>query len=58
MEVMGMRAALRAGTAVQALGFHQRSSRDYFKQLVSKPLTEALSERDRQFGDYRTRDKD
>ena len=58
MEVMGMRAALRAGTAVQALGFHQRSSREYFKQLASKPLTEALSERDRRFGDYRTREKD
>ena len=58
MEIMGMRTALRAGTQVQALGFHQRSSRDYFKQLMSKPLTEALSERDRRFGDYRTRDDD
>ena len=57
MEIMGMRTALRAGTEIQALGFHQRSSRDYFKQLVSKPLTEALSERDKQFGDYRTKDE-
>ncbi len=28
MEIMGMRAALRAGAQVQALGFHQRSSRE------------------------------
>ena len=58
MEIMGMRAALRAGTQVQALGFHQRSSRDYFKQLMQKPLTEALSERDRRFGDYREKERD
>ena len=54
MEIMGMRAALRAGAQVQALGFHQRSSREYFEQLMKKPLTEALSERDKKFGDYRT----
>jgi enoyl-CoA hydratase len=58
MEIMGMRAALRAGVHVQALGFHQKSSRDYFKTLMQKPLTEALSERDRRFGDYRTRGSD
>ena len=28
MEIMGMRAAVRAGTNIQALGFHQRSSRE------------------------------
>jgi enoyl-CoA hydratase len=57
MEIMGMRAALRAGTQVQALGFHQRSSREYFQTLMKKPLTEALSDRDRQFGDYREKDE-
>ena len=28
MEIMGMRAALRAGTEIQALGFHTRSTKD------------------------------
>lgn len=54
MEIMGMRAAIRAGTEIQALGFHQRSSREYLKKLASG-LKDALSERDRPFGDYRTR---
>jgi enoyl-CoA hydratase len=51
MEIMGMRAALRAGTEIQALGFHQRSSREYFREL-SKGLKTALETRDRPFGDY------
>jgi enoyl-CoA hydratase len=54
MEIMGMRDALRAGTEIQALGFHQRSAREYFKKLMGGPLTEALDARDAQFGDYRT----
>jgi enoyl-CoA hydratase len=54
MEVMGIRAALRAGTDVQALGFHQPSARAYMKQLMAGPLTRALDARDRAFGDYRT----
>jgi enoyl-CoA hydratase len=54
MEIMGMRAALRAGTEIQALGFHQRSSREYLAEL-SKGLTKALDQRDGQFGDYRTK---
>jgi len=53
MEVMGMRAAIRAGAQIQALGFHQPSARAYLKTLTEKPLTEALSERDRKFEDYR-----
>jgi enoyl-CoA hydratase len=53
MEIMGMRAALRAGTEIQALGFHQRSSREYLAEL-GKGLTKALDKRDRGFGDYRT----
>ena len=56
MEIMGARAAIRAGTEVQALGFHTRSSREYFKQFMTKGVKGALSERDRQFGDYRERD--
>jgi enoyl-CoA hydratase len=54
MEIMGMRAAIRAGTEIQALGFHQRSSREYRKELA-KGITEALDKRDGAFGDYRTR---
>ncbi len=52
MDVMGMRAAIRAGTEIQALGFHQRSSREYLKSFAGG-VTKALDERDGQFGDYR-----
>jgi enoyl-CoA hydratase len=57
MEIMGARAAMRSGTEIQALGFHQRSSKEYFKKLSGGPLTEALDARDGEFGDYRTRKK-
>ena len=53
MEIQGLRAAVRAGTEIQALGFHQRSSREYFAQFA-QGVTEALDRRDGQFGDYRT----
>ncbi len=52
MEAMGMRDGMRATADINALGFHQRSSREYFAQF-SKGVTTALSERDKQFGDYR-----
>jgi enoyl-CoA hydratase len=54
MEIMGMRAAIRAGTEIQALGFHQHSSRAYRKKLAGG-LKQALDERDAPFGDYRTK---
>ena len=53
MEIMGMRAALRAGTEIQAMGFHQRSSQEYMKEFA-KGVTHALNQRDTKFGDYRT----
>ena len=53
MEGMGMRDAMRATADINALGFHQRSSRAYFTQLRAG-VTEALDARDGQFGDYRT----
>lgn len=53
MEIMGMRAAIRAGTEIQALAFHQRSSREYLETL-RQGVTQALSARDSKFGDYRT----
>ena len=56
MEIMGMRAALRAGTEIQAMGFHQRSSQEYMKEFA-KGVTHALNQRDSKFGDYRTTSK-
>jgi enoyl-CoA hydratase len=53
MEAMGMRDGLRATAELNALGFHQRSSRAYFAELA-RGVTPALSARDRAFGDYRT----
>jgi enoyl-CoA hydratase len=53
MEIMGMRAAIRAGTELQALAFHQRASLDY-RQELKEGVTRALSKRDAPFGDYRT----
>ena len=52
MEVMGMREAMRATADINALGFHQRSSREYFAKLA-QGVTTALSARDEAFGDYR-----
>lgn len=56
MEVMGMRDGMRATADLNALGFHQRSSREYFEQL-RRGVTQALDKRDSQFGDYRTAEK-
>ncbi len=56
MEIMGMRAAVRAGTEIQSLGFHTRSAREYFKSFA-KGVTHALDQRDAGFGDYRTSER-
>jgi enoyl-CoA hydratase len=53
MEVMGMRDGIRATADINALGFHQRSSLEYFARF-SEGVTKALDARDRDFGDYRT----
>lgn len=53
MEVMGIRAGIRATAEIQALGFHQRSSREYMQTFASEGVTAALSKRDAAFGDYR-----
>ena len=53
MEIMGMRAAIRAGTEVQALAFFTETSQTYRAEL-RKGVTQALSKRDETFGDYRT----
>lgn len=53
MEAAGMRAGIRAGADIQAMGFHQESSARYLERLKEVGLTTALSERDGAFGDYR-----
>jgi enoyl-CoA hydratase len=54
MEVMGLRAAIRAGTEIQALALTTPSSRETFAQ-IRENVSEGLSARDKAFGDYRTR---
>jgi enoyl-CoA hydratase len=58
MEVMGIRAGMRATAEIQALGFHQASSAEYMQSFATRGVTAALSERDRTFGDYRERPTD
>lgn len=54
MEIMGLRAAIRAGTEIQALAMTTESSRATFANVRAN-LTEGLSARDKDFGDYRTK---
>jgi enoyl-CoA hydratase len=55
MEAMGIRDGIRATADIQALGFHQRPSKEYLASFRDKDVTEALSDRDRGFADYRER---
>jgi enoyl-CoA hydratase len=54
MDAMGMRAGIRAGTELCALGTHTQAMRDFVSNIQQKGLTDALTERDAPFGDYRT----
>lgn len=54
MEIMGLRAAIRAGTEIQALALTTDSSRATFAKF-REGVTEALDARDAAFGDYRTK---
>ncbi len=54
MEIMGLRAAIRAGTEIQALALTTESSKATFAKM-REDLTKGLSARDEAFGDYRTR---
>jgi len=56
MEAMGLRAGLRAGTDLHALGWHTPASRTYMTKL-REGGKEALTARDSAFGDYRTGEK-
>jgi enoyl-CoA hydratase len=53
MDIMGIRAAIRAGTELCALGTHQKSFHEFIAKM-QQGLTAALQERDAPFGDYRT----
>lgn len=53
MEAAGIREGLRAGAELNALGFHQRSSREYMRGFRDNGVRKNLSDRDRAFGDYR-----
>ena len=56
MEAMGMRDGMRATADINALGFHQRASKEYFAKFAGG-VTQALDARDSSFGDYRTGEK-
>jgi enoyl-CoA hydratase len=51
MEIMGLRAAVRAGAEIQALALNTESSRAMFAQF------RGLDARDTAYGDYRRSDK-
>jgi enoyl-CoA hydratase len=53
MEAAGIRTGMRACADLNALGFHQRSSKDFMKSMTSSGVRDSLSNRDRAFGDYR-----
>jgi enoyl-CoA hydratase len=54
MEIMGLRAAIRAGTEIQALALTTPSSRETFAK-IREDVSKGLSARDEAFGDYRTK---
>jgi enoyl-CoA hydratase len=56
MEMMGFRTALRVGTELCALGTHTKTLQEFVGRARGG-LTQALTERDKPFGDYREREK-
>ena len=54
MEYMGLRAGLRAGTDICALGVHTASMAEFLAEVAESGLTTALQQRDKPFNDYRT----
>lgn len=54
MDVMGLRASIRSGTELCALGTKQEGFAEFLDAMQTKGVTAALSERDAPFGDYRT----
>ena len=54
MDAMGMRAGIRQGTELCALGIKQAGFIEFIDKMSTDGLTAALQERDEPFGDYRT----
>ena len=55
MDIMGLRAGIRAGTELCALGTHAKAMAEFIGATQGGGrLTDALQERDKPFGDYRT----
>ncbi len=50
----GLRTAIRVGTEICALGIHQKTMEAFLADIKAHGLTDALSNRDSPFGDYRT----
>jgi enoyl-CoA hydratase len=59
MEIMGLRAAIRSGTELQALAFTTEPSLEYRRQFKRDggSVRQLLSQRDAPFQDYRERGK-
>jgi enoyl-CoA hydratase len=59
MDIMGLRAAIRAGTELQALAFQTEESKAYMSRFRrdGETVSALLSERDSAYSDYRERDK-
>lgn len=55
MDIMGMRAGIRAGTELQTLGGMTASAQAHLRDLA-EGVANALTRRDETFGDYRTSD--
>ena len=55
MDTMGLRTSIRNGTELCSLGIHQETFTRFIDGMHRDGLTQALSERDEPFGDYRTR---
>jgi enoyl-CoA hydratase len=56
MDSMGIRAGIRAGTEMQQLATFTATTQAHLAEM-REGLTQALSKRDEEFGDYRTSDK-
>jgi len=54
MEIMGLRAAIKACTELSALAQYQATFQQFLAGAREQGLTKALSQRDAPFGDYRT----
>lgn len=57
MDAMGIRAGIRAGTEMQQLATFTATTQAHLADMRAG-LTQALSKRDEEFGDYRTSNKD